>query len=120
MSRQGAAHHTQRIALLLCLYLFTILINTCLSLLQNQLKQDYQLLVYALLGGDSRSVDNLFKLSPGLFPTMEDYIWIKLSLVNTSSSAADVGIRANSSGAMYNLSGSFSPSSGGAGGSGEC
>jgi hypothetical protein len=60
-------------------------------LLQGQLKQDYQLLVYALLAGDSRSVDSLFKLSPWLFPTMEDYIWVKLSLVNPSPAAALAG-----------------------------
>eukprot|EP00878_Enallax_costatus_P026786 GHUV01028785.1.p1 GENE.GHUV01028785.1~~GHUV01028785.1.p1 ORF type:complete len:713 (+),score=229.05 GHUV01028785.1:118-2256(+) len=85
---------------------------------QNQLKQDYQVLIYSLLAGDSRSVDNLFKLSPGLFPTMEDYIWIKLSLVNTSRSAAAAAAAAfgggGGSGGLYNLSGSYSPSSGGA------
>lgn len=89
---------------------------TYCHLLQTSLKQDYQLLVYALLAGDSRSVDNLFKLSPGLFPTMEDYIWVKLSLVNTAPGAAGLG--GSSSGGLYNLSGSFSPSSGGAAGYG--
>lgn len=52
---------------------------------QSQIKHDYQLLVYALLAGDSRSIDALFKLSPGLFPTMEDYLWVKLSLVHAAA-----------------------------------
>jgi hypothetical protein len=29
-----------------------------------------------------RSVDSLFELSPGLFHTMEDYIWAKLSFTS--------------------------------------
>eukprot|EP00879_Flechtneria_rotunda_P017063 GHRR01017870.1.p1 GENE.GHRR01017870.1~~GHRR01017870.1.p1 ORF type:complete len:730 (+),score=267.93 GHRR01017870.1:831-3020(+) len=82
---------------------------------QSQLKQDYQLLVYALLAGDNRSVDSLIKLNPSLLPTMEDYIWIKLSLVNTNppAAAAGVGGGGSSGSGLYNISGSFSPSSGG-------
>ncbi|WIA40386.1 hypothetical protein OEZ86_013748 [Tetradesmus obliquus] len=78
---------------------------------QGQLKQDYQLLVYALMAGDSRSVDTLFKLSPGLFPTMEDYIWVKLSLVNTAPAAAGAG--GSLGGGSSSWGGSMSPSSGG-------
>ncbi|WIA20104.1 hypothetical protein OEZ85_005959 [Tetradesmus obliquus] len=78
---------------------------------QGQLKQDYQLLVYALMAGDSRSVDTLFKLSPGLFPTMEDYIWVKLSLVNTAPAAAGAG--SSLGGGSSSWGGSMSPSSGG-------
>jgi hypothetical protein len=63
-----------------------------------------------------RSVDSLFKLSPGLFPTMEDYIWVKLSLVNTAPAAAagvGGGFGGGSSSWGGGLSGSMSPSSGG-------
>jgi hypothetical protein len=62
-----------------------------------------------------RSIDTLFKLSPGLFPTMEDYIWVKLSLVNTAPAAAGAGsgLGGGSSTWAGVLSGSMSPSSGG-------
>lgn len=62
-------------------------------------------------------MDSLFKLSPGLFPTMEDYIWVKLSLVNTSPTAAGASGIGGGSNSWGGVSGSFSPSSGGALGS---
>jgi hypothetical protein len=62
---------------------------------QQQIKHDYQLLLYALLAGDSRTIDELYKLNRGLFPTMEDFIWTKLSIVavtgGSGGGAADGG-----------------------------
>lgn len=69
------------------------------------------LLIYAILAGDNRTVDALLKLAPNLFGTIEDYMWVKLSLVTTapSSSGSSSGERAF----LSNLSGSLGPGSGG-------
>ncbi len=48
-------------------------------------------LIYALLAGDNRTVDALSKLSQSLFATIEDYMWVKLSLVSATAGAADGG-----------------------------
>jgi hypothetical protein len=71
--------------------------------------------VYCLLAGDSRSLEALFKHSPGLFSTLEDYIWVKLMLVSQvptgGSAAAGGGVGGSSKAAgSYN-----NPSSSGAG-----
>lgn len=54
---------------------------------QPTLKQDFQLLVCALLGGHNLALDTLTKHNPKLLLTMEDYLWVKLSLVKTATAA---------------------------------
>jgi hypothetical protein len=70
----------------------TLIISTC-TVLQaaSPLKADYQLLVYALLGGDNRALEVLFKAHPHLLPTLEDYVWAKLMVVEAGASGAGTG-----------------------------
>jgi len=48
---------------------------------QSALRVDYMLLVYALLAGDARAVDAATRRSPGLAPTIEDFMWLKLTTI---------------------------------------
>lgn len=65
---------------------------------QVSLKQDFQLLVCALLAGHNLTLDALSKHNPKLLLTMEDYLWVKLSLVSTTASPAGGGIGGAGSG----------------------
>jgi hypothetical protein len=57
----------------------------CVAASQPALKQDFQLLVCALLAGHNGSLDGLTKHNNKLLVTMEDYLWVKLSLVSTTT-----------------------------------
>lgn len=52
--------------------------------LQPSPRADYMLLVYALLAGDARALDSVTRRSPGLAPTIEDFMWLKLSVMRAS------------------------------------
>jgi hypothetical protein len=88
--------------------------------LQPSLKQDFHLLVCALLAGHNASLDTLTKHNPRLIVTMEDYLWSKLVLVSSAAQAAPAAGHGGAGSSM--LSGSGGMQSGvyvGGGGGGE-
>jgi len=57
----------------------------------------HRIAVYALLAGSNRSADAISREFPSFFPTIEDFMWIKLGLVRLASSASRGGAAAMTS-----------------------
>lgn len=49
----------------------------------------HRVMIYALLSGSNRSADAVLRESPSYFPTIEDFLWLKLGLVRQSISLSD-------------------------------
>jgi hypothetical protein len=81
------------------------------AVLQPSLKQDFQLLVCALLAGHNGSLDGLTKHNIKLLVTMEDYLWAKLSLVSTTTQGAAAA--AGGAGSSMLSAGGGQPAAGG-------
>lgn len=64
----------------------------------------------SLLAGHSLSLDALTKQNPKLLLTMEDYLWAKLTLVNSTQGAAAAGGHGGAGSSM--VSGPGQPSGG--------
>lgn len=54
----------------------------------GQLKYEYMLLVFVLLAGYAGPVETLGRVAPHLFLSIEDYMWLHISLVTTVDRAA--------------------------------
>ncbi|KAI8465435.1 MAG: Nup93/Nic96-domain-containing protein [Monoraphidium minutum] len=61
-------------------------------------RADYMLLVYSLLAGDARALDAATRRSPGLAPTIEDFLWLKLTAVRACGATGASGIGSASPG----------------------
>lgn len=51
----------------------------------------HRVMVYALLGGANRCADAVARDFPSFIPTIEDFLWLKLSLVRSGAGAAASG-----------------------------
>ncbi|KIZ06517.1 hypothetical protein MNEG_1431 [Monoraphidium neglectum] len=58
---------------------------------QPSIRADYMLLVYALLAGDARALDAATRRSPGLAPTIEDFMWLKLTAIRACGATGASG-----------------------------
>jgi hypothetical protein len=66
---------------------------------QSAVRTDYMLLVYALLAGDARAVDSATRRAPGLAPTIEDFMWLKLTAVRACGATGASGLGGVAAGA---------------------
>lgn len=48
----------------------------------------YRIMIYALLAGSNRVADSVAREFPAVFPTIEDYLWFKLSIARTGAGSA--------------------------------
>lgn len=66
-----------------------------------------KLLVLALLAGDRSAADQLLRDAPGLFATIEDFMWFRIAIIRPE---ADKSLAASTVGrAVYTLSGELPP-----------
>ena len=57
----------------------------------------HRIAIFALLAGSNRSVDAVAREFPSFFPTIEDFMWMKLGLVRTGGGSGGGGRGASSS-----------------------